>query len=93
MELQPGPQGIAAAGPVGVDHSMGSNQVPMDHNCQPARRGLQLLAHGSIQGIASSPGPQLQTGSELITRWNFNPARRGLQLLARSALITQWDSN
>jgi hypothetical protein len=51
--------------------------------------GLQLLAHGSIQGIASSPGPQLQTGSELITRWNFNPARRGLQLLARSALITR----
>ena len=39
-----GPQGIAAAGPVGVDHSMKLQPSPL----------------GSIEGTASSPGPQLQ---------------------------------
>jgi hypothetical protein len=58
----------------------------------PARKSwvVHTSDHG-IQGCASSPGPQLQTGSELITRWNSNPARRGSQLLARSALIIQWN--
>ena len=39
--LSTGPQGIAAAGPVGVDHSM----------------ELQPGPFGSIEGTASSPGP------------------------------------
>ena len=38
----PGPQGIAAAGPVGVDHSMELQPGPL----------------GSIEGTASSTGPQ-----------------------------------
>ena len=40
--LSTGPQGIAAAGPVGVDHSMALQPGPL----------------GSIEKTASSPGPQ-----------------------------------
>ena len=40
----PGPQGIAVAGPVGVDHSMALQPGPL----------------ASIEGTASSTGPQLQ---------------------------------
>jgi hypothetical protein len=78
-----------------------SNQVPMDHNCQPARRGLhhagparsrsisrrsQLLALGSK--VVHTAGPGIHLGNCI----EYRPAGDCI-MLARSALITRSNSN
>ena len=74
-----------------------SNQVPMDHNCQPARRGLhhagparsrsmsrrsQLRARGST--VVHTAGPGIHLGNCI----EYRPAGDCI-MLARSALITR----
>jgi hypothetical protein len=95
MELQPGPQGIAAAGPVGVDHSMGFQLGPNGSQLPTGPQGIAAAGHG-LQTSAYfrpwDPGLCIMPahGSRELHRV---PARRGSQLLARSALITRSNSN
>ena len=65
--IESGPQGIAAAGPAPVDHSMELQPSPLGSKVVhrvPARRGLLLLAR-----------------SALITRWESNQVPMGSRVV------------
>jgi hypothetical protein len=53
-----GPQAIAAANRLGVDHLMGFQLGPHRSQLPTGPQGIAAAGHGCIEGTASSPGPQ-----------------------------------
>ena len=90
-----GPQAIAAANRLGVDHLMGFQLGPHRSQLPTGPQGIAAAGHGCIEGTASSPGPQgiaaatrlgVDRFADVRSCWPWDPSRELHRVPARRGL-------